>query len=155
MEGRALCVGGLAFVARRARDKAELCNQQNHASGAAEVAVAIDGDLAGVLVFSDAVRDDAAPLLNTLRRLGIRRIVLASGDRRDAAEAVARDLAIDAVFAELTPEQKTAIVVQERGQAPVMMVGDGVNDAPALAASDVGVAMGAKGAAPPPKRPMW
>ena len=147
VEGRALCVGGLAFVARRARDKAGLCSRQRNAADAAEVAVAIDGDLAGVLVFSDAVREGAAALLNTLRTLGILRIVLASGDRRDAAEAVARGLALDAVFAELTPEQKTAIVAQEREHAPVMMVGDGVNDAPALSAADVGVAMGAKGAA--------
>ena len=82
-----------------------------------------------------------------LRRLGLARIVLASGDRRDVAEAVTVGLHLDAVHAELTPDQKIAIVQGEKRHGPVMMIGDGVNDAPALAAADLGVAMGAKGAA--------
>jgi P-type E1-E2 ATPase len=73
--------------------------------------------------------------------------VLASGDRRDVAEMVATGLAIDAVRSELDPDQKVLVVLSERKHGPVMMIGDGVNDAPALAAADVGVAMGAKGAA--------
>jgi P-type E1-E2 ATPase len=72
---------------------------------------------------------------------------LASGDRRDVAEAVTTGLALDAVHGDLTPSQKIAIVADERRHGPVMMIGDGVNDAPALAAADLGVAMGAKGAA--------
>ena len=73
--------------------------------------------------------------------------MLATGDRRDVAELVARGLSLDAVRSELSPEQKTLLVLSERKNGPVMMIGDGVNDAPALAAADVGLAMGATGAA--------
>ena len=86
-------------------------------------------------------------MIDSLRRLGITRIVLASGDRRDVAEAVTVGLHLDAVHADLTPDRKIAIVQAEKRHGPVMMIGDGVNDAPALAAADLGVAMGAKGAA--------
>ena len=82
-----------------------------------------------------------------VRRHGIGRILLATGDRRAVAEAVTDGLGLDAVRAELTPDQKVLLVLTERKNGPVMMVGDGVNDAPALAAADIGVAMGARGAA--------
>jgi len=82
-----------------------------------------------------------------LRRLGVTRILLATGDRRAVADAVTEGLGLDAVRADLTPDQKVLLVLTERQNGPVMMVGDGVNDAPALAAADVGVAMGARGAA--------
>jgi P-type E1-E2 ATPase len=115
--------------------------------GAVAVAVAIDGQLAGVLILSDTLRAEAEALLRNLRQVGIDRIVLATGDRRDVAEMVAKGLSIDAVRSELTPDQKTLVVLSERKNGPVMMVGDGVNDAPALAAADLGLAMGARGAA--------
>jgi len=86
-------------------------------------------------------------LLRELRELGIERIVLATGDRRDVARFVSMGLSIDSVRSELTPDQKILVVLAERKNGPVMMIGDGVNDAPALAAADLGVAMGAKGAA--------
>jgi P-type E1-E2 ATPase len=75
------------------------------------------------------------------------RIVLASGDRSDVAEAVTVGLHLDGVHADLTPDRKIAVVQSEKKYGRVMMIGDGVNDAPALAAADLGVAMGAKGAA--------
>jgi P-type E1-E2 ATPase len=86
-------------------------------------------------------------LFKRLRTLGIERIVLATGDRQDVAHFVAAGLSIDSVRAELTPDQKVLTVLSERKNGPVMMIGDGINDAPALAAADVGVAMGATGAA--------
>jgi P-type E1-E2 ATPase len=86
-------------------------------------------------------------MLAKLRIEGIKRIVLATGDRAEVAEHVTRNLGLDGLRASLTPEQKVQLVLTERKDGPVMMVGDGVNDAPALAAADVGVAMGARGAA--------
>jgi P-type E1-E2 ATPase len=121
--------------------------QSRRALGAAVVAVGIDGRLAGLLVLADALRSGTEALLAALRSQGIERIVLATGDRREVAERVARGLSIDALRSELTPDQKTLVVLSERKNGPVMMIGDGVNDAPALAAADLGVAMGAKGAA--------
>jgi P-type E1-E2 ATPase len=107
----------------------------------------MDGKLVGVLILVDQLRAGTEALLRNLKSLGIERIVLATGDRRDVAEMVVRDLPIDAVRSELSPDQKTLVVLSERKKGPVMMIGDGVNDAPALAAADLGVAMGAKGAA--------
>lgn len=86
-------------------------------------------------------------MLDGLRREGIDRILLATGDRREVAERVTEGLGLDGLRAGLTPDQKVMLVLSERKRGPVMMVGDGVNDAPALAAADVGVAMGARGAA--------
>ena len=111
------------------------------------VAVAVDGVLGGVIVLEDPIRADAGALLSSLRAGGIERIVLASGDRAEIAEAVAAALGVDAAYGELTPSQKVSIVKEEQSRASVLMVGDGINDAPALAAADVGVAIGARGAA--------
>jgi P-type E1-E2 ATPase len=86
-------------------------------------------------------------VIDSLRRLGIGRITLATGDRRDVAQAATVGLHLDAVHAELAPDGKIAVVQDEKRHGPVMMIGDGVNDAPALAAADLGVAMGARGAA--------
>ena len=86
-------------------------------------------------------------LLRDLRAVGIDRIVLATGDRHEVARFVSAGLSIDQVRSELTPDQKILVVLAERKNGPVMMIGDGVNDAPALAAADIGMAMGARGAA--------
>ena len=96
---------------------------------------------------ADPLRDGIAAMLASLRRTGVLRILLATGDRAAVAKDVTKDLNLDGVRADLTPEQKVLLVLTERKNGPVMMVGDGVNDAPALAAADVGVAMGARGAA--------
>lgn len=143
--GRLVVVGGAAFVAATAGathpDKAII------AAGSVVVSLAVDGKLMGHIVMADALRSGTADLLAGLRHLGITRIVLATGDRRAVADAVTEGLRLDAVHAELTPDQKVQLVLTERKTGPVMMVGDGVNDAPALAAADIGVAMGARGAA--------
>jgi P-type E1-E2 ATPase len=111
------------------------------------VAVAVDGQVAGHLVMSDPLRDGTEAMLARLRREGVERILLATGDRREVAERVTEGLGLNGLRAGLSPDQKVLLVLSERKNGPVMMVGDGVNDAPALAAADVGVAMGARGAA--------
>jgi P-type E1-E2 ATPase len=115
-------------------------------AGAVVVAVAVDGCLAGEIRLADELRSGTQSLLQRVRMLGVQRIVLATGDRSAVADAVTAGLGIDAVRSELTPDQKVLVVLSERKDGPVMMVGDGINDAPALAAADVGVAMGARGA---------
>ncbi|MCA0340881.1 MAG: heavy metal translocating P-type ATPase, partial [Proteobacteria bacterium] len=147
VDGRRVVVGGSGFVQRTSGcdDPHELIAPEMRAS--MTVAVAIDGVLAGMIVLKDQVRMDALPVLDDLRAAGVRKLVLASGDRREIAESVGRALGMDSVLGDLTPEAKVAAVRKETGNGPVMMVGDGVNDAPALAAADIGVAMGARGTA--------
>ena len=147
--GRSVAVGGVRFVSTVAPDAAGERDgaHRKAAPGALLVAVAVDGQPAGQIVLADELRAGTEQLLGRLRRLGVERIVLATGDRREVAEAVTAGLAFDAVRADLTPDQKVMVVLAERKAGPVMMLGDGVNDAPALAAADVGVAMGANGTA--------
>lgn len=116
-------------------------------SGTAVVAVGIDGRAAGLILLSDLLRQDADEAIAAFRSGGVRRIVMASGDRADVAEKASAALGLDAVAGDLTPEGKVDLIRRERAHGVVMMVGDGVNDAPALALADVGVAMGARGSA--------
>ncbi len=146
VDGREVAVGGLRYVeSRTGQNLRALAGKRQ--PGAVAVAVAVDGKPAGVLTLSDPLRAGTEQLLRDLRAIGIDRIVLATGDRREVARAVTAGLSIDQVRSELTPDQKILVVLSERKNGPVMMIGDGVNDAPALAAADVGLAMGAKGAA--------
>jgi heavy metal translocating P-type ATPase len=116
------------------------------AEGSSAVFVAVDGEVVGALAMVDPVREESPAALRALRAAGITRIVLLSGDRKDVASRVGRSLGVDAVLYEHTPEQKVEAVRKESRAAVTVMVGDGVNDAPALAAADVGIAMGARGA---------
>ena len=147
VDGQHIVVGGTRFVAQRVPSARGAVASGQYPVGSVVVAVAVNRRLAGLLILADRLRSEAAQVIDSLRRLGFARIVLASGDRRDVAEAVTVGLHLDAVHADLTPDRKIAIVQAERGYGPVMMIGDGVNDAPSLAAADVGVAMGARGAA--------
>ena len=98
---------------------------------------------------ADELRPDADGIVQRLRAEGVRHVAMVSGDRRSVAERVGRELGVDRVYSELSPERKLAVVKSIRDDAdlrPVIMVGDGVNDAPALALADLGIAMGAAGA---------
>jgi heavy metal translocating P-type ATPase len=111
--------------------------------GFSTVFVAVDDVLAGALAIHDPVRPDAARTLRQLRRAGLQRVVLVTGDHPDVAELVGAAVGVDEVLAERSPAEKLEAARIERAVGPTIMVCDGINDAPALAAADVGVAMGA------------
>lgn len=116
--------------------------------GTSMVYVAIDGELAGALVLDDPIRPETPRAVRSLRRAGYTRIVMVTGDRAAVADLVASAIGLDGVLADRHPEDKVEAVRHEASldAGPVVMVGDGINDAPALAAADVGIAMGARGA---------
>jgi heavy metal translocating P-type ATPase len=116
--------------------------------GLARVMVGVDGQLAGAVVMADRLREDARGLVGELREAGIERVAMVTGDRRAVAERIAAEIGLDRVYAEQAPEDKLAVVREMRADpelSPVVMVGDGINDAPALALADVGIAMSGPG----------
>ncbi|HET9076232.1 MAG TPA: heavy metal translocating P-type ATPase [Acidimicrobiales bacterium] len=127
--------GWLAAVRRRADRDGQLT-----------VFVAVDGEPAAALLFADEIRSDATRTIRRLRQDGVRRILMVTGDRADVAETVGAVIGVDEVLAERTPDEKLEAVAVARAEGPTVMVGDGINDAPALALADVGVAIGARGA---------
>ncbi len=147
VDGHNVVLGGLQFVAGKIAGLDPSLLPEDRPPGALAVAVAVDGKIAGILILADELRVGIEGMLRELRDMGIQRVVLATGDRHEVAHFIASGLSLDLVRSELTPDQKILVVLSERKNGPVMMIGDGVNDAPALAAADVGVAMGAKGAA--------
>lgn len=122
-----------------------ICDDVSHVG--TEVHLAIDGKYAGYILISDEVREEAAFAVNTLKRMGIKKTVMLTGDRREAGEAVAELLKIDEAFTQLLPEHKVECIerLEAEGDGPLMFVGDGINDAPVLARADVAVAMGGLG----------
>ncbi|MES1240012.1 MAG: heavy metal translocating P-type ATPase [Acidobacteriota bacterium] len=151
VEGRRVSLGKLSFLQPDETPPADVrlvrrVRRRTALEGSSSVFVAIDGEVAGALILHDPVRPDSPRALRALRRAGIERVVLVTGDHPEVAETVGAGIGADEVLAERSPEEKVAAVLAERSRGLTLMVGDGINDAPALAAADVGVALGARGA---------
>ncbi|MEG2777925.1 MAG: heavy metal translocating P-type ATPase [Aurantimicrobium sp.] len=140
IEGKKVVVGKYSFIAEQDPSTVRV----EITAGELAVYVAIDGKFAGALLLRDELRADAPDTLQWLSTLGVRHTLMLTGDGKVTAEHVARELGVTNVRAECLPLDKVR-AVEAVTDRPVMMVGDGVNDAPALAAADVGVAMGARG----------
>lgn len=141
-------VGAHAFVCgpREPEDWVAHVLRRSSWRSALSIFVSIDGQVAGALLLGDEIRREAPRAIRALRQAGIKRVVMITGDRSDSAETIGAALDLDAVLADRVPSDKVDAVVVERQQATTVMVGDGINDAPALASADVGIAMGARGA---------
>jgi heavy metal translocating P-type ATPase len=144
VEGKRIVLGNARFLNEQNIDTTALAAAADdlRREGATAIFVGIDGQAAGVIAIADPVKPTTPDALDALRREGIR-VVMLTGDNRTTAEAVARRLGIDEVEADVLPDQKSAVVTRLKSEGRVVaMAGDGVNDAPALAAADVGIAMG-------------
>lgn len=144
VERRRVALGNAKFLAELSIDTTALDDvaEKQRGEGATAIFIAIDGKLAGMIAIADPVKATTKEALAGLKAEGIR-IVMLTGDNRTTAQAVARSLGINEVEAEVLPDQKSAVIEKLRGEGRVVaMAGDGVNDAPALAAADVGIAMG-------------
>jgi heavy metal translocating P-type ATPase len=142
LQGKVIAAGSLGFIEEEAVKlpigfKPEGVNQT-------AVYVAIDGQLAGFITLKDELRPEARATLERLKAMGVRRIIMVTGDNQATADSIAAELGIDEVHAGMLPGDKLRVLEQIK-QRPLVFVGDGVNDAPALTAADVGIALGARG----------
>ncbi len=152
VEGRRVAVGSAAWLLERGyhgADAAARSLDDANGPGRTKILVGVDGRLAGGIVMADHPREDAGDLADRLRGAGIRHVAMVTGDRAAVADEIGARLGMDRVYSEHSPEEKLDVVRAMQADPelrPVMMVGDGVNDAPALALADVGIAMGVAGA---------
>ncbi len=148
VDGRRVAVGSSAWLGRRGYDGGAAGVLPPVEAGRARVLVGVDGTLAGCIVLGDRLRAEAAGLVPSLRRAGIRHVALATGDGSEVGEQIGGALGVDRVYVDQSPADKLELVKSFRARPelrPVVMVGDGVNDAPALALADVGIAIAASG----------
>jgi Cu+-exporting ATPase len=144
VDGSPVAVGNAALMSDSAVDVAPLAEkiQELAAQGKTAMYIAIDGTLSGVLAVADPIKETSREAIQRFHRLGLD-VVMLTGDNRRTADAIAREAGIDRVVAEVLPEGKVAEIERlQSGGAVVAMVGDGINDAPALAKADIGMAMG-------------
>ncbi len=148
VDGHRVRLGTLSFAQAEQADNrwaASILRRMDYAACGGSF-VQVDGELVGALLFADSVRRETPRVIRRLRAAGIRRIVMLTGDRLETAEMIALAAGIDELRAGLSPADKVRAVQEARSAGMTLMVGDGINDAPALAAADVGMAMGAAGA---------
>ena len=139
-----IAIGKAEFV--EATAELTQVSQQLQAAGKTVVWVAKDNNLLGVIAVADTLRPEAKNTIKRLKRLGVEHIIMLTGDNQQTAEYIARELGIDEIYAELLPEDKVDVIKRLQKQyQTVAMVGDGINDAPALAQASVGIAMGISG----------
>lgn len=148
VDGRPVRVGSHQLVHGARKPEAWAARALRRAAwrSALSVFVAVDGQTVGAVLLADELRRDTPRAVQALRSVGVSRIVMVTGDRADAAETIGAALDLDAVLSNREPADKVDAVATEQRQHPTVMVGDGINDAPALAAANVGIAMGARGA---------
>jgi soluble P-type ATPase len=146
--GRHVIAGSreLVFTGARVADWAVRAIRRASWRSALVVFIAVEGRPVGALLLADELRPDTPRAIRLLREAGIARILMVTGDRAAAAQAIGAALDLDGVLAERVPSDKVEAVRSEQRLHPTIMVGDGINDAPALASADVGVALGARGA---------
>lgn len=146
--GRKVAVGKLGWLLDGTSEPPEVERFRRRVARVSPTVVyaSVDGSISGALVFDDQVRADAAYTIRALRRTGVDKVIMATGDHPVVARSVGMAIGVDDILAEATPTEKVQLLQELQREGTTTMVGDGINDAPALAAADVGVAMGARGA---------